>query len=92
MSLVLTQVYLEPVQKKALSAQARKLGRKPSEAMRDAVDAYVAGVTVDDLKLLDAATRQADRDLREMVQVLDAGQKRATKFFAEMARLKKASA
>ena len=38
-SMVLTQVYLEPQQKKALTAQARQSGRRVSELMREAVDA-----------------------------------------------------
>ena len=91
MALALTQVYLDPVQKKSLIARAKEIGRKPSEAIRDAIDAYVAGVTVDDLKLLDIATKQAEKDIKEMVTVLDAGQKRAVKFFAEIEKIKAAS-
>jgi hypothetical protein len=51
----------------------------------------VAGVTVDDLKLLDIATKQAEKDIKEMVTMLDAGQKRAVKFFAEIEKIKAAS-
>jgi hypothetical protein len=91
MALTLTQVYLDPVQKKSLAAHAKEIGRKPSEAIRDAIDAYVAGVTVDDLKLLDIATKKAEKDLKEMVILLDAGQKRATKFFADIEKIKAAS-
>jgi hypothetical protein len=91
MPLALTQVYLEPTQKKALAERAKKVGRKPSEAIRDAIDAYVAGVTVDDLKLLDVATKKAEKDLKEMVSLLDAGQKRADKFFAEIEKIKVAA-
>lgn len=39
MRLVLTQVYLETAQKKALSAHAKRSGRKVAEVIRDAVDA-----------------------------------------------------
>jgi hypothetical protein len=91
MAFALTQVYLDPVQKKSLAARAKEIGRKPSEAIRDAIDAYVAGVTVDDLKLLDIATKKAEKDLKEMVVTFDAGQKRATKFFAEINKIKAAS-
>jgi hypothetical protein len=91
MAFALTQVYLDPVQKKSLAARAKEIGRKPSEAIRDAIDAYVAGVTVDDLKLLDIATKKAEKDLKEMVTLLDAGQKRATKFFADIEKIKLAS-
>ncbi len=92
MALALTQVYLEPSQKISLAARAKEMGRKPSEAIRDAIDAFVAGVTVEDLKLLDVATRKAEKDLKEMVATLDAGQKRATKFFAEIEKIKATSA
>jgi hypothetical protein len=91
MAFALTQVYLNPVQKKFLAARAKEIGRKPSEAIRDAIDAYVAGATVDDLKLLDIATKKAEKDLKEMVTLLDAGQKRATKFFADIEKIKAAS-
>jgi predicted DNA-binding protein len=92
MALALTQVYLEPLQKQSLAARAKEIGRKPSEAIRDAIDAYIAGVTVDDLKLLDVATKQAEKDLKEMVKLLDAGQKRANSFFAEIEKIKANSA
>jgi predicted DNA-binding protein len=91
MALTLTQIYLEPEQKKSLAARAKEIGRKPSEAIRDAIDAYVAGVTIDDLKLLDVATQRAEKDLKEMVKVLDGGQKRAKAFFAEIEKIKAAS-
>ncbi len=91
MALTLTQIYLEPEQKKSLAARAKEIGRKPSEAIRDAIDAYVAGVTIDDLKLLDVATQRAEKDLKEMVKVLDAGQKRAKAFFAEIEKIKAVS-
>lgn len=91
MALTLTQIYLEPEQKKSLAARAKEIGRKPSEAIRDAIDAYVAGVTIDDLRLLDVATQRAEKDLKEMVKVLDAGQKRAKVFFAEIEKIKAAS-
>jgi predicted DNA-binding protein len=92
MALALTQVYLEPSQKQSLAARAKEIGRKPSEAIRDAIDAYIAGVTVDDLKLLDVATKKAEKDLKEMVKLLDAGQKRANSFFAEIEKIKASSA
>jgi hypothetical protein len=92
MALALTQVYLEPSQKISLAARAKEMGRKPSEAIRDAIDAFVAGVTVEDLKLLDVATKKAEKDLKEMVAVLDASNKRSTKFFAEINKIKAASA
>lgn len=91
MALALTQVYLDPQQKKALAARGKERGRKPSEAFREAVDAYVAGATIEDLNLLDAATRHAESEIDEMIRVLDAGKKRADKFFAEIEKIKKNS-
>ena len=71
MSLVLTQVYLESEQKKALAAQAKKSGRKASELVREAVDALLLGVSTEELKQLDAASRQAAADIKDMVRMLD---------------------
>ena len=88
MSLVLTQVYLESEQKKALAAQAKKSGRKASELVREAVDALLLGVSTEELKQLDAASRQAAADIKDMVRMLDSNAKRHKAFLAEMARLR----
>lgn len=71
-TLQLTQVYLDPNQKAALSkkAQAAKVG--VSEVIREAVDAYLAGVTVEELRLLDSATKQAAAELDAMSKQLKA--------------------
>jgi hypothetical protein len=57
MAMVLTQVYLETAQKKALAAHAKRSGRKVSDVMRDAVDAALLGVTTDELKISPATPR-----------------------------------
>jgi hypothetical protein len=88
MPLVLTQVYLDARQKKALAAQAKKTGRKTSDLLRDAVDALLLGVTTEDLKQLDAATRQAEADIKNMIKVLDASAKQHRVFMADMAKLR----
>jgi type II secretory pathway component PulM len=88
MPLVLTQVYLDARQKKALAAQAKKTGRKTSDLLRDAVDALLLGVTTEDLKQLDAATRQAEADINDMIKVLDASAKQHRVFMADMAKLR----
>jgi hypothetical protein len=88
MPLVLTQVYLEARQKKALAAQAKKTGRKTSDLLRDAVDALLLGVTTEDLKQLDAATRQAEADINDMIKVLDASAKQHRVFMGDMAKLR----
>jgi outer membrane murein-binding lipoprotein Lpp len=65
-TMLLTQVYLEPKQKEALQKRARAKGTKLAEEIRNAVDAYLAGVSADELALLDAATREAERHLDAM--------------------------
>ena len=90
-TLALTQIYLEQAQKKALAACAKKSNRKVSEVVREAVDTYLMGVTLDDLKLLDAATAQAQQDIAAMNATLDGGLARADRFFAEIERIKEAA-
>lgn len=91
MPLVLTQVYLEASQKKALSATAKKSGRKASDLVREAVDALLLGVNTEELKQLDAATRRAESDLKAMVKTLDTNAKEHRAFMAEMERLRSGS-
>ena len=90
MSLVLTQVYLETQQKKALAAKAKATGRKSSDLMREAVDALLLGVNTSELHQLDAATRQAEVDLKAMVKALDANSRSHRSFMAEMTKLRSA--
>jgi hypothetical protein len=91
-TLVLTQVYLEPTQKKALAAEAKRRGRKPSDLMREAVDAMVLGVNVHELQQLDAATKRAKADLDAIVATLDANARQHRDFMAEFARLRRDAA
>jgi hypothetical protein len=82
---------LEPQQKKLLAERAKALGKKPSEAIREAIDAVNAGVTIEQLQQIDAATTVAKKDLDEIATVMDAGQARDKKFFAAIARIRAAS-
>lgn len=91
-SMVLTQVYLEPLQKKALSGHAKKTGRSVSEIMRDAVDAAIAGVTTDDLKTLDQGTQRAQTDIQFILGELKANSGEHASFMREIAKLQKAAA
>jgi plasmid stability protein len=70
-TLQLTQVYLEREQKKALQARAKAHGTKVAEEVRRAVDAYLAGVTTEELGALDAGTQRAANHLAEMSADLD---------------------
>ena len=82
MVMELTQVYLEPSQKKALQAKARAHGTKLAEEVRRAVDAYLAGVSPEDLTLLEAGSRKAARHLVEMSEELDQINARLDEAFA----------
>lgn len=86
--LALTNVYLELEQKQALAKQAKSRGTNISVEIRNAVDAYLAGITVDELRILDAATARAKQDIDEIIAILDAGQRRAEAFFREIEKIK----
>jgi hypothetical protein len=87
-SLVLTQVYLEHEQKAALQKKAKAKGTKVAEEVRSAVDAYLAGVTAEELELLDATTREAEKHLDAMCADLDRVNKRLDTAFAELAKIR----
>lgn len=50
------------------------------------MDAYLAGISPEHLQLLDAATRTAERHLKEMVQELDLINGRLDRAFAQLSR------
>jgi hypothetical protein len=91
--LVLTNIYLEPGQKKAIARKAKANGTNVSVEVRNAVDAYLAGLGAEELQLLDAATRQAkiEIEIDQMNTLLDAGQVRARNFLSEIKRIKAAA-
>ncbi len=66
----LTQIYLEPKQKKALQRRARARGTKLAEEVRNAVDSYLAGISAEELALLDAASLAAKGHLDAMAEEL----------------------
>jgi hypothetical protein len=84
-----TQIHLKPAQKKALQARAQANNTNVAEEVRRAVDAYLAGVTSDELALLDQATKQAQTLLTEMGKTLEATNAHLRKVFSERERLKK---
>ncbi len=57
-----------------------------SVEVRNAVDVYSAGLSADELRLLDEATLKAKQDLDEMNALLDQSLARSKKFFEEMNR------
>ena len=84
----LTQVYLEREQKKALQQRAKANGTKVAEEVQRAVDAYLAGISPDELRLLDDGTRKAERHLKEMAGELDRVNARLDEAFARLSRKK----
>ncbi len=91
-TLALTNVYLDAEQKKALARRAKSNGTNLSVEVRNAVDAYLAGVTVDELELLDAATLRTKQEIDEINVILDRGRARAESFFKEIETIKRLSA
>lgn len=89
MSRQLTQIYLDRAQKLALQRRARARGTKLAEEVRNAVDAYLAGVGPEELKLLDQATARAQKDLTAMAARLDATNRHLDELFARLDRLHK---
>jgi hypothetical protein len=87
-TLELTNFHLGSRQKQALKQRAKANGTNVAEEIRNAVDAYLSGVTPDELELLDAATRQAERDIAEMNTMLAATNRRAQAVFAELEALR----
>jgi len=85
-TLQLTQIYLERDQKKGLQAKAKANGTKVAEEVRRAVDAYLAGISPEDLRLLDEGTRKAQRHLAEMATELDRVNAKLDSAFARLDR------
>lgn len=84
----LTQVYLDTSQKAALQKKALAKGTKVAEEIRSAVDAYLAGVTTEELELLDSVSRQAARELQAMSESLDATNRKLDAVFDELKHLR----
>ena len=91
MALVMTQVYLEANQKKALATHAKNTNRKTSDLLRDAVDALLLGVNTEELKQLDEATKRTETELNQMVATLDANAKAHKAFMATIAKMRKSA-
>ena len=91
-TLELTNFHLGSRQKQALKKRAAANGTNVAEEIRSAVDAYLSGITADHLRLLDIATRQAERDIAAMNDLLAATNRRADAVFAELESLRASSA
>lgn len=87
-SLELTNFHLGRVQKQALKERAKARGSNLAEEIRNAVDAYLSGVTLEELELLDMVTKQAESHIVEMSAMLDATNHKADRIFAELEKLR----
>lgn len=91
--MVLAQVYLEPAQKKALPVQAKKKGRKVSGIMRDAADAAIASVTLEEIQTLEmVGAQRAQADISAVLGELKKNSSEHTAFMREMSKLQRAAA
>lgn len=88
MALTLTNLYLEDSQRAFLAKRAKASKTNLSIEARRAIDACRDGISMEDLDLLDAATKQAANDIAAMNETLDKGLARAERFFEEIAQLK----
>jgi hypothetical protein len=88
----LTNFHLGRKQKTALRERARAKGTNVAEEIRNAVDAYLSGVSPEELDLLEIATRKAQSDIAEMVELLDATNRKADEIFAQLERLRGSAA
>ena len=89
-TLSITQVYLESSQKKALQVRAKERGTKVSEEIRNAVSAYLEGISVEELQLLDAASKHAGHELDAMGRTLKATNAKLDRLFAEVEKSRRA--
>jgi len=84
-----TMVYLTREQKTGLVRSAKQRRTKLAAEIRAAIDAYLAGVTPQDLEILNAATRKARQEIDAMVRTADEIVASHTRFAREMARLRR---
>jgi len=79
-------IYVTDSQKRQLRRQARSRGTSVATEVRSAIDTHLAGVRADELALLDTATRQAERDIQEMIARLERANKKLDAILAGRGR------
>lgn len=84
-----TMVYLTQEQKTGLAKRAQERKTKVAAEIRSAVDAYLAGVTPQELEMLDAATRRAKQEIDGMLKIADEILASHAAFLREMRKLRK---
>ena len=85
-----TMVYLTAEQRTGLAKRAQQRKTKVAAEIRSAVDAYLAGVTPQELELLDAATRHAKGEIDAMVKKVDEMLSSHQVFLRDMRKVRKA--
>jgi len=84
-----TMVYLTQEQRSGLARHARKRRTKVAAEIRSAIDAYLAGVTPQEIELLDVATRKAQTEIEAMVRIADEIVAGHARFSKAMLRLRR---
>jgi hypothetical protein len=84
-----TMVYLTQEQKSGLAKRAQERKTKVAAEIRSAVDAYLAGVTPQELEMLDAATHRAKQEIDGMLKIADEILASHAAFLREMRKLRK---
>ena len=84
-----TMVYLTQEQRAGLAKRAQQRKTKVAAEIRSAVDAYLAGVTPQDLEMLDVATRRAKDEIDATLKVADQILAGHAVFLREMRKLRK---
>ena len=87
-TLAITQVYLEATQKKALQVRAKERGTKVSEEIRNAISAYLEGISLEELQILDAASKHASTELDAMGRTLKATNAKLDRLFADVEKFR----
>jgi hypothetical protein len=85
-------IYVTDTQKRELRRRARRLGTSVAMEVRSAIDTHLAGVTSDELALLDAATRRAESDIRGMIERLERANRKVDAVLAARSKRRKARA
>jgi hypothetical protein len=83
-------IYVTGTQKRGLQKRAKERGTSVATEVRSAIDTHLAGVTAGELAMLDAATRRAESDVREMIARLERANRKIDAVLAARAKRRKA--
>jgi hypothetical protein len=80
-------IHVTADQKRKLQKRARLNRTSVATEILHAIDTHLAGVSDEGFALIDAATRQAERDIRAMIDRLERTNRRIDAIFTERERL-----